>query len=92
MVQGWRLECKGGGEGGRWMINKVPFGWYLQVSYKVSEKFAKMLSMYEFKGVGTFMVKVKVYGSKLVKKKKNYIAGLLLRAFKSPLNGNERFY
>lgn len=66
MVLGWRLECKGGGEGGRWMINL----WMVQVSYRVSEKFTKMWSMHKFKGVGTFMVQVMVYGSKLVKNKK----------------------
>lgn len=44
-----------------------------------------MLSMHEFKGVGTFMVQVKVYGSKFVKNKKNIYrpnSGLPLRAFK----------
>lgn len=34
--------------------------------------------MHEFKGVGTFIVQVKVYGSKLIKnKKKLYNSGLL---------------
>lgn len=83
MVQGWRLVCKVGGEGRRWMINKVPLDGSLQVSYRVSEKFTKMLSMHEFKRVGTFMVQVKVYGSKLVKNKnKLYNSDLPLRAFK----------